>query len=364
MKILFVVEHFYPYVGGAEELFLNLSSSLADLGHDVSVVTTLHSNSLKKNEEYRGIKVFRVPCKNRFLFTILSFPEVLRQSKNADYIHTTSYNSAIPAFFAGLLRRIKVLITFHEVWGKLWFRLPFYPKWKLTGFYLFEWLILKLPFYKYIAVSEFTKDSLIRSGVSRSRIEQIYNGLNYESLKNYNHNPPQNFTFCFFGRLGISKGIDILLKASAQFIKQYPQARLKLIIPTYPELLFLKVTELIKVLKIEDKLILFHDLSRDELLAQVSTSTCVIIPSASEGFCYVAVESAAIGVPIISSGKGSLPETVSGKNIILTSLDANGIMESLEKALKNDWEYTDLKKFHLEETMKKYLTLYSSIALK
>jgi len=360
MKIVFVVEHFYPYVGGAEELFLNLCKFLADLGYDVRVVTTLHSDSLKKHEEYDGIKIYRVPCKNRFLFTILSFPEVFKQSKNADFIHTTSYNSAIPAFFAGLIRRTKVLITFHEVWGKLWFKLPFYPKWKLTGFYLFEWLILKLPFYRYIAVSESTRDALVKHGVQESRIEQIYNGLAYEPLKNFHYDPPKNFTFCFYGRLGISKGIDILIPASAQFIKYYPEVRLKLIIPTYPESLFFKVTELIKASKIEDNLILLHDLSREELLAQVSSSTCIIIPSQSEGFCYVAVESAAMGVPIISSGKGALAETVSGKHLTIKCLNIQSVFEALKKAMNNEWEYSELKKFSLEESTKRYLSLYSS----
>ena len=361
MKILFVVEHFYPYVGGAEELFLNLSTSLAKQGHEVNVVTTLHSDSIPRNEIYKGVTINRVRCGNRFLFTILSLSEVWRQAKNADFIHTTSYNSAVPSFIVGLFQRKKVLITFHEVWGKLWFRLPFYPKWKLTGFYLFEWFILKLPFYKYVAVSEFTKNSLIENGIPENKIQKIYNGIDYTEFKIYRHQEPANFTFCYFGRLGISKGIDLLLEATRLFTNNHPNAKLKLIIPTYPDSLYKKVIGLIHALHLESNIFLLHNLSREDLLKEVSRSSCVIIPSASEGFCFVAVESAAMGIPIISSGKGALPETVSGKQTIIKSLDTKGILESLEKAINNEWSYEKPKNFFLEESMQEYMSLYSQL---
>lgn len=358
MKIVFVVEHFYPYVGGAEELFLNLTASLAASGHEVLVVTTKHSHTLPKDEVYRGIKISRVPCKNRFLFTFMSLPEVIRKARTSDFIHTTSYNSAIPAFIAGLFLRKKVLITFHEVWGKLWFTLPFYPKWKLIGFYLFEWFILRLPFYKYIAVSEFTKNALIQNGISVQKIEKIYNGIEYDSFRKYKHHSPEIFTFCFFGRLGISKGIDVLLEATRLFTSRHPDTKLKLILPTYPNSLFRKVMRLIQTHHIETNIILLHNLSREDLLREVSSSSCVIIPSVSEGFCFVAVESVAMGVPVISSGKGSLSEVVSGRQLTLKSLDAIGIFESLEKAKNEMWENSALREFSLQESMHNYLKLY------
>ncbi len=361
MKILFVVEHFYPYVGGAEELFLNLTASLAEQGHDVNVVTTSHSDSLKGYEEYRKIKITRVRCKNRFLFTLLSIPEVFRKAKNADFIHTTSYNSAVPSFIAGLILHKKVLITFHEVWGKLWFRLPFYPKWKLTGFYLFEWFILKLPFHRYVAVSEYTKKSLIENGIPPHKIEKIYNGINYESFRDYKHHNPEKFTFCYFGRLGISKGIDLLVEATRLFTLSHPEATLKLILPSYPDSLFRKIMSLVHSYQIEKNIRLLHDLSREDLLKEVSSSSCVIIPSISEGFCFVAVESVALEVPVISSGKGALPEVVGGKHLILRSLSADAICETLEMAMKEKWEYITPHEFSLKESMEGYIKLYQGL---
>ena len=361
MKILFVVEHFYPYVGGAEELFLNLTVSLAQNGYEVDVVTTRHDDQVQKYEKYQGVNITRVNCKNRFLFTIMSLPEVIRKTKNVDCIHTTSYNSAIPAFLAGLLKRKKVIITFHEVWGKLWFRLPFTPKWKLRCFYLYEWFILKLPFYKYVAVSDFTAKSLINHGIPENKVVKIYNGLDYDMLKPYSYQPPEKFTFCYFGRLGISKGIDILLEATKLFIANHPDAKLKLIIPTYPEKLFEKVMALIKKLKLEENIDLKHNLSKEDLLKEVSHSTCVIIPSYSEGFCFVAVESVGMGIPIISSDKGSLPEVVGGHHLFIETLNAEALSQSLEKAIKKEWHLKAPINFQLEKSIENYLKLYHDL---
>lgn len=362
MKILFVVEHFYPYVGGAEELFLNLTVSLAEAGYEVSVVTTQFDKSGKKSEIYKGVSITRVNCYNRFLFTVMSLPEIIRQAKNVYCIHTTSYNSAIPSFIAGMIRNKKVLITFHEVWGDLWFKLPYTPKWLLSCYYLYEWSILKLPFYKYIAVSDFTRNSLIKKGIPENKIIRIYNGLNYSKMSTFSHQPPEAFTFCFFGRLGISKGLDLLLDATQQFCSLHPNARLKLIIPTYPEKLFKKIIHSIKELKLEKNIDLLHNLPKDRLLKEVSTSSCAIVPSYSEGFCFVAVESVAMGVPVISSGKGALSEVIGGQHLTFEKMDSFSLLQAMIKAYKGTWDQSPVKAFPLKDSINEYLSLYKNLS--
>lgn len=361
MKILFVVEHFHPYVGGAEELFLNLTTSLVERGHDICVVTTLHDTALPAEEYYKGVRIVRVKCYNRYLFTLMSLPSILRNGKTADLIHTTSYTSALPAFAGGLLLRKKVLITFHEIWGRLWFRLPFTPSWKLTAFYLFEKFIVKLPFHKYIAVSDFTGNALKENGVPENKIVKIYNGLNYQLFAQHKHHLPEKFTFCYFGRLGLSKGIDLLLEAAKKFLSLHPDSRFKLIIPTYPKKLFNRIKELIKHYELDNNLILLHNLPKEQLLREVSESSCVVIPSHSEGFCFVAVEAVAMGVPIISSGKGSLPEVVGGNTIQLDELTSDSIYRSLVKAKRNEWNFVPPTTFNLQNSMDAYATLYNDM---
>ena len=76
---------------------------------------------------------------------------------------------------------------------------------------------------------------------------------------------------------------------------------------------------------------IFHHLSKPELIEKITQSDAVVIPSYSEGFCYAAVESVALGMPIISSGRGALPEVVSGKFITLDRLGCYRIISGYEK---------------------------------
>lgn len=361
MKILFVVEHFHPYIGGAETLWINLTTELVKAGHQVTVVTTLHDKSLAKKETFKGVDIVRVNAVNRYFFTFLSIAEIKRQIKDADLIHTASYNAAVPASIVAWIFNKKIIITFHEVWGKLWFSLPFVSKPVLVMYYLYEAFILKLPFHQFVAVSNSTATRLKENGIAENKISVILNGLEYETFKPYPFSPPQKFTFCFFGRLGISKGLDILLNGSKPFLDAYPDATLRLIIPTYPAAMYNNVLQLIDKLKLKDRIELLHDLPKEELFKQVSTSSCVVVTSHSEGFCFTAAETVGMGVPIISSDKGALTEVVSGKHLKLKELNAKELQLALEKAYNNEWDETERKEFHLSNTIHNYLNLYASI---
>ena len=92
MKILFVLEHFYPYIGGTEKLFYVLTKALAKDGYKVTVVTTLFDKKLPAEEIDEGVKIIRVNCFNRFAFTLLSLPNIMRHAKDVDVcIKSTSF---------------------------------------------------------------------------------------------------------------------------------------------------------------------------------------------------------------------------------------------------------------------------------
>lgn len=361
MNILFVLEHFYPYIGGAEQLFWELAQSLVQKGHQVSVVTTRFQPDLKQDEEIDGISIRRVDCHNRFLFSFFSLPAVLRRSKGVDIIQTTSYNAALPAFIAGIWNRKPVVITFHEVWNRLWWRLPFTPVILKLGYFLWEKLLIRLPFQKFIAVSDATERSLVSAGVQPSRISRVYNGLDYGQFAAFPWRPPAQFTATYFGRLGPSKGLDLLLPAIEKFLKQHPEARFKLIIPTVPAGLYDKVRGHLEQMDSQGQLLILHDLDRLELFEEVSTSSCVIIPSLSEGFCFVAAEAAGLGVPIISSQRKALEEVVSGYYLPIDPLTPEHVVETLQRARQGEWLFKPLRKFSVADFISGYIKTYQSL---
>lgn len=361
MKILFILEYYEPNVGGVEKLFKTLAESLVEEGHEVSVLTNRYDNKLKAVEQINGVEVKRVQCFNRFLFTLLSIPAALKAAKDCDLIHTSSYNAAIPARIAAKFYNKKSIITFHEVWDKLWFELPFISYHQKLIYRSFEKFILKLKFDRFIAVSEATKASLIEVGVNENKITRIYNGIDYPKSTSEPKISSNNFTFTYLGRLGISKGLDLLIPAAQQFISEYPDARLKLICPDQPKSMLSKIQQLIKKYNIESQTDFIHSSDQSKIEDEIINSNCIVIPSYSEGFCFVAAEVTALGIPIVSSGKKALSEVVSGKEVRIEALSSEGIYKALLKAKNNNYLETPIRKFELSDCVNAYLNLYTKL---
>jgi len=365
MQILFVLENYYPNVGGVETLFKGLIEQLASKGYKIKLITTRLNKSLPKVEHLKNITIYRYTYFNRYLFTILAFLPVVKHAKNADVIHTTSYNAAIPAFFGAIMWQRKTVITFHEVWGKLWFTLPYMNIFSKWLHYIFEQAVIKLPFTKFIAVSNFTHKKLTEAGINGNKVTRIYNGLNYNDFfdatdgKEKTSNP--EFSMCYYGRLGISKGLDIILEAAKTLKAELSNSKLILVIPKTPKSFYKKITILIEHFELEHYVELHHNLPKTRLNKILKTVDCVLIPSYSEGFCFVAAECVALGVPIISSQKGALKEVVSGKFIEMETFNAIGLVKAAKKAYENQWQYKTVKKFHLKNSHEAYIELYEGL---
>ena len=362
MRILFVLEYYYPHIGGVETLFKSLAESLVTHGHRVTVLTNQYDKSLPKIEEHGNLTIRRLPYRNRYLFTLFSIIPAIAEARNHDIIHTTSYNAAIPAFFASKLTNTKSLITFHEVWARLWFRLPWMFTPSKVVHYLFEKFILQLSFDQFVAVSESTKDALVKNGIKKSNISTIYNGIDYDEFKmSIEKEKTEIFNFLFYGRLGISKGIDLLLKSTAILKEQNLDFDLTLILPLKPVKLLNKIRALIIHLKLGSHVRIIESLPFDQLKKKIANSDCVIIPSHSEGFCFAAVETMALRVPIISSGKGALKEVIGGKHLHFRPFSPEGLSESMKDAVKGNWDTSKEKYYPLEQSILQYEKLYSVI---
>lgn len=364
MKVLFVLENYYPHIGGVETLFRSLVKALVQKGHEVTVLTNRFDRNLAPEELVDGARIRRVNFINRYIFTFLAWGHVAYYARHHDLIHTTSYNAGIPAFIGGMISRKKTIITFHEVWGKLWFRLPHFDYLTKWGHYLFEKLLLKLPFNKFVAVSEYTETRLAEVGVPQTKITKIYNGIDYEDWQptKINTSDSGEFRFLYFGRLGISKGLDLLIPAFSQLAMTEKSFSLTLIIPRIPASLLNEVKTMIAENSPGADIKIKHHLSFEELKHEVGHASCVVIPSYSEGFCYTAVESMAMQIPIIHSGKGALTEVVGGKYIIMPEFSVNGLKAAMQNALQGKWQIKEQQTFKLSDAVNEYINLYKDIS--
>ena len=365
MKILFVLENYYPNIGGVEKLFKTLLEELAANGHQITLITTRLTKDSPRKEQIGNLTIHRYAFINRYFFTFFSFFHLLFHIHKCDLVHTTSYNAGLPAFFAAKLARKKIVITFHEVWGDLWFQLPFMGGFARKLHYSFEQFLVKLPFDRFIAVSQSTADALEKAGVKKERIVLNYNGMDYSGYEAYKDHPQRKkgtpFIYTYCGRLGISKGMDLILAAAVEFRQKHPDSQLQMIIPTTPAPLFQTILKEIEKYDLTEYIQLRHHLSKADLIEAFKNSDCMLIPSYSEGFCFLAAECAALNVPFISADRTALKEVQSSTFIRMKEHSVKGLVEALEKAKIGEWEITPLKRYELEDTVKRYIQLYEEM---
>jgi glycosyltransferase involved in cell wall biosynthesis len=359
MNIVYVLELFYPNIGGVEKLFFDLANRNVEAGNKVKVITTRFNKDLRKYENINGIEIIRLNLKNRFLFTFFSYHTISRHINDADIVHTTSFNAALPAYYASKRKKKKCIITYHEVWVDLWKSLPGLSFWKKYLFKRFEKKILSLNFNYFIAPSEYTAAKLIKYGLPEEKVKMIYNGINYPKFAGKNNNVEKKYVY--FGRAGISKGLEMLTKAAVPVNKKFG-CILYIIIPAENHSYKKKLEKHISLNNAGNYIKIIESIpDNDKFYDFLRTFAFSVIPSVSEGFCFSAVESIALRIPVLTSGCGALSEVVSGKHITMKEYSVEELSFCLEKAFSGKWDYTPEKIFNSETTFSEYSKIYNEL---
>lgn len=364
MRILFVLEYFWPQVGGVETLFLELAQGLVQRGHQVTVLTTRLQNT-PAQEHHQGIEIRRIgdPARpSRYAFTAAATPSALRLARQADLIHTTTYNAALPAWLAGRLAGKPVTITFHELIGASWHALPGVSWASGWMFRLLELGCMKLPFVQYVGVSRATRNALRQAGVRDHQLTTVYNGV---TLEDWASDPevvarlrrglrPEGIPLVtFYGRPGVTKGVEVLIEGFRRLLLERPEARLLLILGQYPPerraMLVRLATETLGA-----SVQIMNSVPRRELPNYLAASDCVAVPSLTEGFGFTAVEAAMLGVPVVASDAGSLPEVLSGEFVLVPPNDPAAFAAGLLRALRGQTTRSPLRRFSADEMVSGY----------
>ena len=62
----------------------------------------------------------------------------------------------------------------------------------------------------------------------------------------------------------------------------------------------------------------------------------LVLPSLDEGFGIPALEAMTVGVPVIASARGALPEVVGDAGLLVDPLDVSALAAALERVLRDD----------------------------
>jgi glycosyltransferase involved in cell wall biosynthesis len=375
VKILFVLEHYYPFIGGAEVLFKHLCEGLAEKGHNITVLTTKLPGTIPA-ETINGVNIHRIstPRKSsRYWFTFVAIPEAIHLSASVDIIHTTTYNGAFPAWLAARIRGKKCIITILEIIGKGWKEMSGMNWLSAIAYRFLEDIIISLRFDHFSAISHYTAGCLKTHGIDSNRISVIYPGINYALFDPRRAdgksicqklNLEGMFIYLFFGRPGISKGVEYLLQAVPLINRVINNSKLLMILAHEPSDGYDKIIKLLKTLDIQNNAILLDPVPRDDLPNYIAAADCVIVPSLSEGFGFSAAEACAMSKPVIASNTASLPEVVSGVYKLVEPKDAPSIARAVVQVYNRKFSSHETKLFMWASCITAYEEVYHQLVPK
>lgn len=372
MNILFVSEFYFPHIGGVELVIQRIAEEVARRGHRATVVTTRLPGT-PGFEEMNGVSIYRVHCPRfgrRYFFTFLSPLRLRTLVGSADVVHTTTYTGAPAALMCAKLFKKPCLITVQGVSGNLW-RL-------IVGKGPIAWIprigehfILTLPFDVCVCVSEATRFELAKLGVDLGKTCVIYNGIDHDlfsprlgtrsEIRSRMGVDNTQFLYLYYGRPNVVKGLRYLLEAVETISERIPGSKAVIITSKDSHASLRSVRREIEKLKIGDRVMMLDAIERTMLPHYIAAADCVVVPSLTEGFGLTAAESCSVGVPVVATTAGSLPEVVSGRFVLVKPGSAFAIAEGVEMVSKNQCRSSPPKEFRWNRAVDEYIRVYGDL---
>jgi len=375
-RILFFLDYYLPHCWGVETVFEQIIKRLKKKWYHITLVTSYFDKRLKNYEVSDNLSIYRVG-KDRFSFLffalIKGFSLLIRNK--FDVIHASTYVWAFPASFLWFIFRKKVVLTVHEVFGKLW---KFYKWWVLWTIYLiFEKILFSMPYSVYHCVSRYTMNSLrTLYGIPDRKLTVIYNGVDYDFWSNQHVDEQQiadwkkeyfwnwRFIVLYYGHAGKSKWLDALIDCIPQMIKYDPTVLFVFnIIDSKRRNKILNRLHFLEKFWFARQIQIFEWVDKIDLRTMVSSCDVVVAPSVSEWFWSVHTEAIAMGKPLITTSVASLPEVVWGTTIFIKPWSSKQILDAILTVKENQQsiETLPVKTFDWDDTVNKIEDIYNNL---
>ncbi|MDI6809601.1 MAG: glycosyltransferase family 4 protein [Candidatus Eisenbacteria bacterium] len=292
-----------PEAGGAEVHIHEILKRFVTWGHEV---TLLASGFPDCREEVRidGIRVIR---KGRWHNANLALPiYYVMKLKNERFDIVLEDINKIP-FFSPLYAKSRVVATVPHLFGSTVFKetSPILAMYVYLHELLIPLVYAKVPF---VAISESTRDDLVRRGVNRHRISVIHCGLDHALYSDSSTiAKSKKALLVYLGRLRKYKGVQYLLKAMLLVKERVPDARL-VVVGNGPYKG--PLVELSEKLGVLDIVSFVGQVPSDEKVRLLREAHLVVNPSPKEGWGLTVLEANACGTPVVASRSPGLIDSV------------------------------------------------------
>jgi glycosyltransferase involved in cell wall biosynthesis len=378
VRVCIVYDCLYPYtVGGAERWYRNLAERLAASGHDVTFLTR---RQWRGAAEVPGVRVVAVSPRMQLytrggrrrvlpplLFGLGVLRHLRRHGQSYDVVHTASfpYFSLLAAGAARKRARFRLLVDWHEVWTREYWREYLGSFGGRVG-----WRIQR-------ACLHVRQRAFCFSRLHERRLREL--GLRGELTRlegQYAGPPPASEpadarpVAVFAGRHIPEKRVAALVPAIARAREELPELEAE-IYGDGPERA--RVLAAIEELRVAAYVTAPGFVEQGVLDGALATALCVALPSRREGYGAIVVESAARGVPsVVVAGDDNAATELVEENVngaVAGSADAEELAAAIVRVARAgpelrrstlEWFRRNEERLSLESSLQVVLGEYAS----
>lgn len=396
MKICHISSFYPPLIFGGAEIYVERTSTkLAQQGHEIIVITTDSSISIKPSiEKINGVKIYRLHPLNIYaIYNTFSKPNIIKPlwylidllnihsyilikniliKEKPDIVHVHNFKGFSFVFDAVKSQNLPLIFTMHD-----YFLECFKENLFRSSDTICQNPSLLCRFYigiqKYLkdnkpdivtAPSQFVIDKFKNDGFfQKTRTMKLPLGIELSSSKKI-QKYYETIDILFVGRLNRYKGAHILINAFKQL--KYKNIHLH-IVGEGEEMEELKI-----IFGRNPNINFYGFVSENMLLELYRKANIAVVPSIwYETFGIVIIESFKYSTPVIASNIGGFPELVENRHngFLFEPGNVDELKEILENLIANPKElerlsdnaFESVKKYSMKEHTKKLTKLYEEL---
>jgi len=344
MKIVHVFHNYYPVVGGLERAIQSLAEELAEMGHEVHIITSRFGpGNMPKEEVINGVYVHRVKTL-RLRFPDLTYPLEYAEKvvKNADIVHGHSQNSLFTVKVIEKAKKLGIKTVMYFMAIDAFYDHP-NSLVRLIGPYYAKYVVKSAIALSDIKLVRSSRDQeilskkygveaiLIPDGVPEWFLSHRYCGDEFRRRYGINRDYA-----LYVGRLHPLKGVDILIKALHHIVKSSIDLKLVILGPGDAD----PYKELAQKLNIDKNVFFLGFVDEEIKICAIDGSLAIVVPSVCdyvEVYPMIISEAWARSKPIIVTRVGGIPYRVKHmiNGLLIPPKDPKALAEAMITLLQN-----------------------------
>lgn len=341
MKILMLNYEYPPIGGGGGVISKHIAEGLAELGHEIHVLTSKFQDTPEVSQPIQNLKIIRLKVKRKTDFKsnpIEMLDWVLKTKKYCDtYVKYQNFdlcftNFVLPGGEVALYLKQKFNLKFvvishgHDI--------PWVHAKRLWPLYLMGYQKIKKVLNQ--AEKVFLQTPMMFENLksfhakAAQKVAIVPNGFSSEVLTK--KEKKEQFKVIFVGRIVKQKDPATLIKGFSNFLDNGGEGILK-IFGDGPIRKHLQ--KALEAVGLQNKILLMGKTSQNEVLEELASSSVYVSISLNEGMSIAMLEAAATGLPIISTPVSGTSLILNQENSFLIDFkNADELSSALQKVYK------------------------------